>query len=228
MRNFVYFSEAKVDSLHSRIPKDLLVTLTLELKSKPDGAGLSDRFLKALAAERQLEFQGEFSSGFEERRDYFRGTHPLSFGVAEDYSQQLAYFGGQTGTTWVFLIGAREGLIGESEPVTTGGRLDSKSPLTHHGLKTMNQLLRSEEAGNLQAALQGFDPQLVLGLRQGASLFPAPGAPLHYVAKTLHRVRTKDDLFVLGTPVYVSSAPAAAGEKGGKSGGGWLGKLFGR
>lgn len=227
MRNFVYFSEAKVESIHSRIPKDLLVTLSLELKSKPDSAKLPDRLLKALAAEKQLEFQGELVDSLEDRRDYFRGTHPLSYGLVEDYSQVLAYFGGQTGNTWVFLVGAREGLIGESEPVTTGGRLDSKSPLTHHGLKAMNQLLRSEEAGNLQNALQGFDPQLVLGLRQGTSLFPAPGAPLHYIAKTLHRVRTKDELFILGTPVYVSSAPSGA-EKGGKSGGGWLGKLFGR
>lgn len=216
MRNFFYFSEAKVNALHARIPPDFL---------RVGEALSSDRFGHALAVEQHLASQASLGN-VGDRTEFFRGEHPMGYGVVEDYSQELVYFGAQIAAenTWVFLIGSRQHLLASADPETTGGRVDPKSSLTHAGLKAFNQLLRSEEAGDLQNALQGFDPQLVLGLRQGIALFPPAAAPLHYVAKTLHRVRTSTELFILAAPLFVSAVPEAGRKESG--GGGWLGKLF--
>ncbi len=220
MRTFVYLSEAKVDALSARIPRDFQQRLTGDAASP-------DRFGKALATEQYLESQGSLG-GAADRTEFVRGINPFGYGVVADYSQELAYFGAQVGPTWVFLIGPRDGMIAEMEPITTGGMLDAKSGLTHAGLKALNQLLRSEETGDLQRALQTFDAQLVLGLRQGLTLFPPATTPLIYVAKALHRVRTASESFVLATPIFIAAAPETPKKDAPNGGGGWLKKLFGK
>lgn len=218
MRNFVYLSEAKVESLYSRIPRGFVQGLSGD-------AAAPSRFGHALAVEQFLETQGNLG-GPTDGTEFMRGIQPFGYGLVDDYSQELAYFGGQVGSAWLFLIGPRDGMVAEMESITTGGRLESTSVLTHRGLKTFNQLLRSEETGELPKATQTFDSKLVLGLREGVQLFAPTPEPLLYVAKTLHRVRTATESLVLATPIFVA-APPDTGKKETKSGG-WLGRLFGR
>lgn len=218
MRNFVYLSEAQVESLYTRIPRGFVQGLTGD-------ASTPSRFGHALAAEQFLETQGKLG-GPTDGLEFMRGIQPFGYGLVDDYSQEVAYFGGQIGTTWVFLIGPRAGMIPEMESITTGGRLEATSVLTHRGLKSINQLIRSEETGELPKATQIFDSKLVLGLREGVTLFPPAPEPLLYVAKTLHRVRTANESLVLATPIFVAAPPEAPKKE--TKGGGWLGKLFGR
>ena len=220
MRNFVYLSDARVDAFHSQIPKESLQQLTGD-------AGAPNRFGHALAVELHLASQG-LLGGLDDRATFIRGALPFSYGVVEDYSQELAFFGAKVEGGWVFLVGPRAGMVAGVDAVTTGGRLDSASALTHRGLKSLNQLLRSEEAGDLQKGLEAFDPQLVLKLRDGMSLFPAATMPLHYLARTLHRVRTKEEFFALATPVFVSAVPEMEKKQSAGGLGGLFGKLFGR
>jgi hypothetical protein len=214
LRNYLYISDAKLDTLFEQIDQGVLKHISVELKvdlkvasislSKAEDPGPT-RTAKLRIVEQFIDNYHHVGTCEDPGQEYFRGQLDMRWGWLEQPTSNdappIIFFKGEEGDLNVTLAGSSRHVIG----TPPDARVFASSALPH--IITAISRSISDESALAEMPHESIRWARATRVRE-LRIFPAdsPNQRMDFLAVPLAEEREPDSHVVLGTPIYVALA----------------------
>lgn len=202
MKYYLYISQTKVEMLHGQIAttrfSKIKAALTLKIPFLEASLNADNEerslYAKAEQVRNQLMAEGHCGS-IEHPKSYVDDTANLSLTLGDQYSPDLAVFGGTVGSKKVALIGSVSSLVGCAKAIADDHSIQS------YEMRLLRHISCEEEEYTFAKSEQDYADQLERSV-DSILIRKRPRMPIAFVAKVLHSTPQ----FLVGSPIIVAGA----------------------